>query len=509
MSSCYRCTLTSNLLSYLINGQEQDVCEGCMGSMPSDTPRLFKVPSYNLSVLRTKFDKLARRANKCGLPQPTFQEIRTQRKVDVVTDPQSGEKSERVTLLHYITVDPGCTVIKVNGWTFIATIQHTEEGNILRKVGENHIPSKYRNVSQLCEHCNTARNRKDTYILRNELTGDYKQVGRSCLADFFGHDALMYAERAQYMCDISSLSESMEDDMGFGGSSGPKYDMLERYLSHVAQCIMLDGWMSRSRARSLGDYGGAMATADIAMSHLHPAPRFVPMYRTPSDEAVKVAEESIEWASNLEGEELSDYLHNIRTIAKRGVCEGRDAGLAASIVSSYQRHINTLRQKELQARRAEVSQYVGVVGERRAFKLNVEKVLPFERDGYGYGASSTTVHLHLMSDNDGNVFNWWSSKGALETNADVVLFGTVKSHSEYKGVKQTTLTRCDEVTYKNYIVVVEGTKYTFEALCEDDVKKELRLKLNVKRLPKGIAIVVDSAEKVTGVGDEATFTIAV
>ncbi len=510
---CHFClvAVSAHSLAFIVEGKEVNVCDECHGKTSGLSVRVFHVPSYNLSVLGTKFAKLSRRAKKCDLPSPTFQEIGTSRLVRKVRDEQTGEIRDHVTLLSHITVDVGCTVVKVEGWTFIATVQHTEEGNILRKIGDVVIPVKYRTVSQLCEHCETSRNRKDTYILHHEATNTYKQVGRNCLADFFGHDALMYAERAQLLCDINSIGESMEDEEGFGGGGGSdRFDALETYCAHVAQVITLDGWMSRKRARDIGCDGSA--TCDVANIHLHrrlAPPKYVFMYATPSPESVLLAEQAIEWVSNLEGEELSDYLHNIRTIGRRGVCEGRDRGMAASIVSAYQRHLSTLRYKELQARRAEVSQHVGVVGERGVFKLNVEKVLQFERDGYGYNSGSVAVHLHIMSDNDGNVVTWWSSSGALPTGSDVVLKGTVKKHDVRNGVKQTTLTRCEEVEYKTYIVVLEGVRHTFEALSEIEVKKALRAKLGIARLPKGTHIVVDSGEKTEGVDKEETFSIAV
>ncbi len=302
--------------------------------------KVYKIPSDNLATLQAKFAKLGKRAKKLGLPEPTYTELKVERiqKKDDITG-----LVVKTYLVHHITVDPGCSVVKVQGWTFIATIQHTEEGNIIRKVGNAEVPSQYRTVTNLCEHCNTNRYRKDTYSLQHE-GGGYKQVGRNCLADFFGHDALMYAERAQYLTDLDSLGESMEDEMGFGGGGGPHYDPLEVYLGFVAECIKLDGWMSRGKAKELDMIG--CATCEVAIKHMHP--RLAPqdykfLFRTPSEESFKVGEAAIEWASNIEGEEIPDYLHNIRTIARRMVFEDRDMGLAASIVAAYQRHLSTLR----------------------------------------------------------------------------------------------------------------------------------------------------------------------
>jgi len=454
----------------------------------SEEVRVFKIPSDNMGVLSDKFKKLGRRATRLGLPPPTFREVGEPTRVEK-KNPHT-DLVEKVYLIHHIVVDPGCAVVKVSGWTFVATIQHTEEGNIIRKVGNAEIPTQYRTVSQYCEHCHTNRYRKDTYILQHE-EGTYKQVGRNCLADFFGHDALMYAERAQYLIDLDSLGESMEDEMGFGGGGGPSYEPLEHYLPYVAECIKVDGWMSRGKAREL-DLPGA-ATCEVAYKHLHPreaGPHFKRLFHTPSEESVKVAEEAIEWASGIEGEDVSDYLHNIRTIARRMVYEGRDMGLAASIVAAYQRHLAKLRYMELQAKRAEVAQHVGTVGDRIRVKLYVEKVIQTESM---YGVS----HLHIMSDEAGNVWCWFSSAGALDTGKEILLKGTIKAHNERNGIKQNMLTRCEEVNLKTYICDLEGERHTFQAETENEVRKLLRGKLGVAKLPKGLRIVEDIPQVVT------------
>ena len=56
----------------------------------------------------------------------------------------------------------------------------------------------------------------------------------------------------------------------------------------------------------------------------------------------------------------------------------------------------------------------------------------------------TTSYMYLMTDKDGNKYKWSTSKYFNE-DEDVKLKGTVKEHAEYKGIKQTVLTRCSEI----------------------------------------------------------------
>ncbi len=456
--------------------------------------KIYKIPSQNLSGLQTKFKQLGRRAKKLGLPEPTFTEIKVER---VEEKNEITGLIEKVYLLHHITVDPGIAVVKVAGWGFVATIQHTEEGNIIRKVREEYtIPPQYRSVTQLCEHCNTNRNRKDTYILFNEEENTYKQVGRNCLQDFFGHDALIYAEQAQYLIDLRNISESCEEGFGFGGG-GPSYEPLEVYLAYVAECIRVNGWMSRGKVRALelSSINGCrlQATCDVAFLHLHPpsSNSFKPLFSYPSKESQAEANAAIEWAANIEGEDdLPEYLHNIRIIARRMVCETRDMGLAASIVAAHQRHSMKLKFAEIQARRAEIAQHVGNVGDRQRFNLTVERVTQCDSD---WGTS----HMHVMGDDAGNMFVWFAHGKVFPTGEQIILKGTIKKHNEWNGIKQNLLARCEEVVLKKYYSIVEGELYTFEAASPDEVKKLLRGKLGVKRLPKSTQIIEDIPQVVS------------
>lgn len=85
------------------------------------------------------------------------------------------------------------------------------------------------------------------------------------------------------------------------------------------------------------------------------------------------------------------------------------------------------------------SEWVGEVGER------IEKVFHFDKLVWrGAGVAGKTSYMWLMSDEDGNAYKWSTSCYYEEGDA-VKLRATVKDHSEYKGTKQTVVTRCTAV----------------------------------------------------------------
>lgn len=51
-----------------------------------------------------------------------------------------------------------------------------------------------------------------------------------------------------------------------------------------------------------------------------------------------------------------------------------------------------------------------------------------------------TTRIYKIVDKDGNIFTW-KTGNTIDEDAEIIV-GTVKAHNEYKGVKQTEITRC-------------------------------------------------------------------
>ena len=106
--------------------------------------------------------------------------------------------------------------------------------------------------------------------------------------------------------------------------------------------------------------------------------------------------------------------------------------------------------KERTPRESSGSEYLGEIGKRLTVSVALKKSFSFEND---YGYHTTTTYIHNFEDEAGNVIIWKTAKDMTEydygngncTARELIkcdLTGTVKEHSEYKGVKQTILTRC-------------------------------------------------------------------
>lgn len=92
------------------------------------------------------------------------------------------------------------------------------------------------------------------------------------------------------------------------------------------------------------------------------------------------------------------------------------------------------------------SQHVGSVGARMEFKVKVERVVFIGLVKNGW-YSHANKYLYIFVDENGNTLKWFTTGGgAIDKGDELVIKGTVKGFDEYKGVKQTTLTRCKVVS---------------------------------------------------------------
>lgn len=95
-----------------------------------------------------------------------------------------------------------------------------------------------------------------------------------------------------------------------------------------------------------------------------------------------------------------------------------------------------------------VSGYLGNVGDKIEVEVTLKCTTYWDTD---FG----TTYLHVMEDKDGNVLTWKTNNGSfmflpkgeeyykyIDTDYPFTIKGKVKDHTEYKGVKQTVLTRC-------------------------------------------------------------------
>lgn len=394
--------------------------------MSNDENITYQIFADRLADVEAKLAKINKRADKLGVPSVELSVI------------ESFVKKIEGDDYEMLKVTLSAESVKLAGWTFLATLQHTTEGNIVRAIPNADIDTtSYRTVDAYCAHCNTIRNRIDTYIVRHE-DGTLKQVGSSCIKDFLGHDPKGALWMASFLADLDGFMEEFSER---GERTKPVY-ALNDYLSWVAAEVRQSGWVSRSKAR----YEEKTPTADAAdmirfQYYKHGGDGKNPVFVTdrgyttvidaPTEKDIETAEKAIAWVRDSR-ETPNDYLYNLLMACSCDYISNREFGLAASAISAYQREVEKTIKAE---RQAAVSNWVGEVKERRDFTVTVEGVRYIE------GAYGVTT-LYSMVDGDGNVIKWFSSNDILTQGESYTLKGSVKAHDEWEGVKQTVITRC-------------------------------------------------------------------
>lgn len=187
------------------------------------------------------------------------------------------------------------------------------------------------------------------------------------------------------------------------------------------------GWLAKSNE----DYAaGKISTASMVELDLFPNSKHAPAEIEQQDKLL--AEETIEY---FKGTEFfnSEYLDNVRIILKKDYISRRHLGLAVSGIN----HI--LREKTKQAQladQAQVSEYVGAVKQRgKDIEVKFTKEIYLGCGPYG------DKYIYTFIEGEGNQICWFTSKQDFEIGSTYTMDFTVKEHKEYKGVKQTVITR--------------------------------------------------------------------
>jgi hypothetical protein len=432
------------------NGAGCGVC-GCTNPFHKQaaTARVYEVFSWRQDDVERTLTALAKRAAKRGLtPIAWAWGVGYEKKVGH-TLPSGDTRTERVTCVPLTLVgEPP----RYAGWRFVAALDHMDGENITRAVAGEDLPPCFRSVGGNCDHCKAARRRAHTYILRHE-DGRVTQVGSTCIADFLGTDtADRLAASATYFADVRACAEDGEC-WGGGGHSLPT---VAEYLGYVACCVRKAGWLSRTVARDRGEEG--RSTADMAARYRNDPKARADDDMAPTADDGATAEAAEAWASALTDAEVDaaqgDYLHNVRAAVRSGLVRPKHMGIVASVVVAYQRAMGRARERAERAARPRCNEHVGEVGKRQEWAGLVLDFVTGYEGAYGY----TTVLK--FRDDAGRLLVWKASgissavtgvgvgnySQADITRADVGrcyhVTGTVKKHDEYKGEKQTLLSRC-------------------------------------------------------------------
>jgi hypothetical protein len=429
-----------------------------------------KIPATALDRLSEIIAKANKKAKRIGVEPLSF------KVVDQTSEALTDEHGNPIRVLYAHIVINGEAPITPD-WNFIGKLTHMKDSdgnytNVCHTRPDVVLPERFRTVGPACDHCGRTRSRLDTFVLFNDRTSEYIQIGRSCLGEILDNKTIesmtMYAEWLSVLDEFRSEIEAEEASARAGGvpTSRGIYDLV-KYLSFVAMMIRKHGWVSSAKAydsrytlrplrSTASEAYQMMLNSDRYYDDMTRALQFaeeqtgikvereIPVFEyDPTPEDAALVSKVIEWAAN-QSDSSEEYIQNLHVIAKLGAYQHKQMGLVASMVAAYQNAEKRAAQQEKVEKGVE-SQWIGEVGKRMEITAKLTNRRSFDND---YGTS----YMYTFEDANGNSMVYFTANPLSTTDANGISHGLevgvsyafkagIKEHSEFRGTKQTRLQR--------------------------------------------------------------------
>lgn len=374
-----------------------------------------------LEATREKIAKINEKGAKRGLSG----------RLDVVAEQTTIKREFAGIMIEEVRYDTTITgePPKHNGWVFLATLEFLENGVIVRSVPGAPLVDRDSLEPNKCDHCGTYRRRNETYLVKNEETGQQLQVGSTCLKDFLG-----WSGSVVFFTD-DDIEREVVGYLNFGS---PVYTT-ESILAVAWACVTTFGYRKASEERSTkSDVWEVLAAKENKYTR-----KIKELIRPIAAEAVPMAQKLREFILSDEFWGDSDYVLNLKTYCEADTNTARSFGFLASVPQAYARHLDKTFRREKELANT-VNEWVGEEKDKLTLNVKIKSVRYIDSD---FGV---TVLYTLFSDT-GHTFKWFASRAALgedvtpENGDFFVLKGTVKKHEDFNGQKSTVLTRCKKI----------------------------------------------------------------
>lgn len=419
----------------------------------------FKVNEYMLAEVKKMLDKVNKKLKARNLPELEL-EILDDRVEEFSKKTPKGEKYKRAIRVYTIKINGN--IPEINDYEFVAKIQHTPQGNIINmspKSTVEKLPDEYKTHSQRCDICKTDRERNDTFIIKKVDTGELLCAGRNCLGKFMPLDTVKafveYSVRLQDLRNLlanyeNNLFDTDDDYYGYGGGRGGRVEYLEKQEDVLFFCAVIyfqdnQHYVSKTVAQNSDIQSTISKAMSLKSDYENMNPKYadlrrdaiktVNLYKADAD---KFATDVLTWAQSYdfakaaqENPKMDAYFNNLQVLLKQPYIQPRNFGYFASLISLYLRELDKGR-KRVETGAVE---YFGNVGEKFA-NITVELVFSTFFDSQ-YG----TVWIQTMRDENNHMFVYKGKYLGFNKGDWFKLSGTIKSHQEYKGVKQTIIQR--------------------------------------------------------------------
>ena len=425
--------------------------------------KTYMIPEENIESLEKKFLSAAHKIRKINPElEPTMTKsdhtVVLIRKIELRPADCRSESTIKEVPYEARRVElkiPDEVVFAENDWAFGGTVEPSGvdgknfvNTNISGRDLGYIAPSKYFSDNPCyCDYCKTNRNRTKTYLVVNQETGEWKQLGRECLKLFVtGIDVDAIARFESFIKEMENAANPGDE---FFYNRRAKFVEVQRALELAQAATQMFGFVATRdnegnrnllstknivQAKILKEMGYQNDLLNISNSEreeLKPYLAKLDHYFHNIDLDNHEVADLIESVNYLPDE---SYYNNLKTIIANEYIPLDKLGLLVSIPKAVARHQETLKMQEEKEKLAKLSNYLGEVGEKIEVNFVSGKQVACCETQFGL------LHIYEFKDTNGNVIVWKSSSGK-EIPESGKISGTVKAHDEYNGIKQTVILR--------------------------------------------------------------------
>ena len=420
--------------------------------------KTYMIPEENIENLKKKFNAAARKIRKINTAlEPTMAEdnhtIVLVRKIVLRPCDCRSEATVKEVPYEARRVElkiPDEAVFAENNWAFGGSVEPSGvdgknfvDINLSGKDLGLVVPSKYFTVNPCtCDYCKTNRKRNKTYLIVNQKTGEWKQLGKECLKLFVtGIDV-----------DAIATFESFIKEAEDAANPGDEFFYNRRFrFVKVADALALACAVYRDRGYlatrdSVGN-SNDLCNKNIVQRKLTQQYGYDSDFlnisnsvRSEIDEiTVKtdtaIAKEDVEVAVEMVKRFPDEpYYNNLKVIVENEYIPLNKLGFLVSIPKAIDGYEEKKKKQEERERLAAESNYLGSVGEKISVNFVSGREVACCETQFGL------LHIYEFKDANGNAVVWKSSS-SKDIPENGVVTGTVKAHEEYNGIKQTIILR--------------------------------------------------------------------
>lgn len=412
------------------------------------------INALNLYWIEERINTYNKKAKKLNMKE--IELIKENQRIEEVQVSKYEKK-----ILELVDISFEAEVISFNKGKIIAKITHIpDDENVFKIYNYEAVEKlgieKIKTLPCNCDHCNSKRRRKVTYLIKLNDEEKIIQVGRTCMKEYTS------VYNINSVLNMYDLLEDLEEQIcrePFGAEREEYFFNTIDILLLVKEEVEKNGYISGRKAMENNRLvpTSKVILHDIYNEHAIEELQSKKEYDKNISKEIEDIEEKINYILNYDyakyiiNVKYSHYTEEERKAEFRSsfnfklfeavgnkYCKPDVVPVLSAFFISYNLLVENKEKIDLKEKNALESKYYGEVKEKIEIDVELTNCKSFV-SYYGY---NNTNYIYTFK-KDNYTFVWITSKCLdIEVGEKIKLKGTIKEHNEFNDIKQTVLTRC-------------------------------------------------------------------